>query len=97
MRYCFAVLFAFGEVMNSVMMCFAQFKVAGRQIGVYWCGASSSTADAVPLPLPWGRLWFNGVKPLDEPTKVFHGNKICVGFRFAKALPKAGSEAARGS
>ena len=58
------------------------------EIGVYWCGASSSTADAVPLPLPWGRLGFNGVVCLTLPMKNLSRKSKMRRFAFCQSPPQ---------
>ena len=51
---------------------------------------ASGNPAAVPLPLPWGRLWFNRGVSLSVAVEVFSRLQIHVKSRLALAFPKAG-------
>ncbi len=53
-------------------------------------GASSSTAEAVPLPLPWGRLWFNCGASSTIAIKPFQGYKFMLSSALRKPSPRQG-------
>ena len=45
---------------------------------------------AVPLPLPWGRLWFICGASLSIAEKPYHGYKIANSFALRKPSPRQG-------
>ena len=44
----------------------------------------------VPLPLPWGRLWFNCVASITVAIKPFHGYKFMLSSALRKPSPRQG-------